>query len=154
MKLQDLGIHSRWTSTIADWVDDETYQVGRSVTFCIEGNVGAGKSTWLDMVSSNGTDMSNSGLHEVIEVVPEPVSSWQSLQTGNLLELFYKHPQKYAFAFQQYVLITRMQQVCKDLATLLPAASPIMIIIHSSQPPLLACVGEELPRHRCKSAPD
>eukprot|EP00892_Ulva_mutabilis_P000589 jgi/Ulvmu1/10530/UM064_0068.1 len=109
--LKDLGIHSRWTSTIADWIDKETQASKRpSVTFCVEGNVGAGKSTWLDMVRSDGRDVSLSGLHEVIEVVPEPVSSWQSLQTGNLLELFYKNPQKYAFAFQQYVLITRMQQ--------------------------------------------
>lgn len=113
LPLQDLGVRSRWTATIADWVDDETTHTKRSVTFCIEGNVGAGKSTWLDMVRSDGRDMSQSGLHEVIEVVPEPVSSWQSLQTGNLLELFYNYPQKYAFAFQQYVLITRMQQVCQ-----------------------------------------
>lgn len=113
LEFQDLGIHSRWTATIADWIDKETQAPeGRSVTFCVEGNVGAGKSTWLDMVRSDGRDMSQSGLHEVIEVVPEPVSSWQTLQTGNLLELFYKNPQKYAFAFQQYVLITRMQQVC------------------------------------------
>lgn len=108
---QDLGIRSRWTTEIADWVDHHTSLSGQAVTFCVEGNVGAGKSTWLDMVCSNGRDMSHTGLHEVIEVVPEPVSSWQSLQTGNLLELFYKNPDKYAFAFQQYVLITRMQQV-------------------------------------------
>lgn len=111
LHFQGLGIHSRWTITIADWIDQQTQASEQSVTFCVEGNVGAGKSTWLDMVRSDSRDMSLSGLHEVIEVVPEPVSSWQSLQTGNLLELFYKNPEKYAFAFQQYVLITRMQQV-------------------------------------------
>jgi hypothetical protein len=74
----------------------------------VEGNIGAGKTTWLDMVQSDtGAD------HELIEVVPEPVHVWQNSPQGhNFLNLFYEDPAKYAFAFQQFVLVTRMQQVC------------------------------------------
>jgi deoxyadenosine/deoxycytidine kinase len=89
-------------------VHKETISVGGGrVTLCVEGNIGAGKSTWLDMVQSHEGE-----LHEVIEVVPEPVDQWQDCNGTNLLELFYNNPKKYAFAFQQYVLITRLEQVC------------------------------------------
>lgn len=106
--VQTLGISARWRNTIADWVHDETGLGGsKQITFCVEGNIGAGKTTWLDMVQANtGED------HELIEVVPEPVHMWQNSPQGhNLLQLFYEDPEKYAFAFQQFVLVTRMQQV-------------------------------------------
>ena len=107
--MQTLGISARWRNTIADWVHNETgLGTSKQITFCVEGNIGAGKTTWLDMVQSNG-----GAEHELIEVVPEPVHMWQNSPQGhNLLELFYENPEKYAFAFQQFVLVTRMQQVC------------------------------------------
>ena len=53
------------------------------------------------------------------QVVPEPVAKWQDVKVRNaageskmdLLETFYREPQRYAFPFQNYVFMTRFQQV-------------------------------------------
>jgi ABC-type cobalamin/Fe3+-siderophores transport system ATPase subunit len=118
--VQTLGISARWRNTIADWVHDKTgLGVSRQITFCVEGNIGAGKTTWLDMVRSD-----TGAEHELIEVVPEPVHQWQKSPQGhNMLDLFYKDPKKYAFAFQQFVLVTRMQQVW-----LYPSTAPLVLL--------------------------
>jgi hypothetical protein len=116
MSVQNVGIAGRWRSTIADWVDanyrDAMIPGGSTaanrITFCVEGNIGAGKSTYLDMVKMTNDVAS---IHEMIEVVQEPVDMWQDLSGENLLELFYKDPERYAFTFQQYVLITRIKRV-------------------------------------------
>ena len=80
------------------------------VTFCIEGNIGAGKSTYLHMVQSGNDALA---LNEVVEVVPEPVELWQNVDNEgeNLLQRFYEKPERYAFTFQQYVLVTRINKV-------------------------------------------
>lgn len=54
----------------------------------------------------------------VLQVVHEPVDRWQRVpssggSTLNLLEKFYDDPQKYAYMFQNYVSLTRVQQVGK-----------------------------------------
>jgi hypothetical protein len=116
LALQSLGIHARWTSTIADWVHKNTTKP--RLTFCVEGNVGSGKSTWLDMVKTDVLNGVHQDVHELIEVVPEPVDQWQNLQGDNLLELFYNDPARYAFTFQQYVLFTRAAQVSSLLESL------------------------------------
>ncbi len=51
-----------------------------------------------------------------MQVVPEPVDKWQDTDgTGqgnsNILEAFYKNPERYAYTFQNYVFLTRMMQV-------------------------------------------
>lgn len=83
------------------------------VTLAVEGNIGAGKSTFLDIMSDRSLE-----LQDIIEVVPEPVDEWQAV-TGvagagaepvNLLDRFYKDPKRYAYTFQHYVLLTRMQK--------------------------------------------
>ena len=51
------------------------------------------------------------------KVVPEPVDKWQNIQDTsggepcNLLEAFYKNPERYAYTFQNYVFVTRLMQV-------------------------------------------
>lgn len=114
--MQDVGIAGRWRNTIADWVDAnylaamnlDGSKAANRITFCVEGNIGAGKSTYLDMVQMTNDAAS---INEMIEVVQEPVDMWQDLSGENLLELFYKDPERYAFTFQQYVLITRIKRV-------------------------------------------
>ena len=107
--VQDVGIRGRWLSTIADWVVEKC-SAPPGITLCVEGNIGAGKSTYLDMVME-GSKSDCSRVHEMVEVVPEPVEMWQNVNGGNLLELFYENPKRYAFTFQQYVFVTRMQTV-------------------------------------------
>lgn len=52
-----------------------------------------------------------------VQVVPEPVDKWQNIQDtnggqpSNLLEAFYRNPERYAYTFQNYVFVTRLMQV-------------------------------------------
>ena len=48
-----------------------------------------------------------------VQVVPEPVDKWQNIGMGshNILDAFYKEPERYAYTFQNYVFVTRMLQV-------------------------------------------
>lgn len=55
-----------------------------------------------------------------MQVVPEPVAQWQEYRCRdaegvekpvNVLEKFYSNPQRFAYSFQHYVLMSRMQAV-------------------------------------------
>jgi len=68
--------------------------------FVVEGNIGAGKSTFLRL------------MHQElgIDVVYEPTDKWQRKdKEGNLLDLFYKDTQRWAYTFQSYAFISRIQ---------------------------------------------
>ena len=54
--------------------------------FSIEGNIGAGKSTILRLISASFND---------VEFIEEPVKEWQNLGGENLLDAFYKDPKRY-----------------------------------------------------------
>ncbi|MEW5301678.1 MAG: hypothetical protein WDW36_004523 [Sanguina aurantia] len=79
------------------------------VTLSLEGNISAGKSTLLNIIKQNTSDIGDD-----LTVVPEPVEKWQSLDAGgskvNMLDEFYKAPERYAYTFQNYVFLTRMTQ--------------------------------------------
>jgi deoxyadenosine/deoxycytidine kinase len=66
----------------------------------VEGNIGAGKSTFLRRLEDLGA-----------KVVYEPVDEWMSLRDAtldkSLLELFYEDKARYGFAFQMMILETR-----------------------------------------------
>ena len=57
------------------------------------------------------------------QVVPEPVEKWQNIhdasggEPSNLLEAFYKNPERYAYTFQNYVFVTRLMQVRKPISS-------------------------------------
>ncbi len=86
----------------------------------IEGNIGAGKSTLISQISGeDSTFIENSHLnkykfepHEII-CMQEPVGVWESVKdpaTGeSILQLFYKDPSKYAFAFQVMAYTSRLE---------------------------------------------
>ena len=65
----------------------------------IEGNIGCGKSTLL----SQFENVSN------VQVLTEPVTKWQNLSGCNLLKSLYEDPKRWAFQFQSYVQLTRLQ---------------------------------------------
>ena len=80
------------------------------ITLAVEGNIGAGKSTFLNLMADGSLE-----LQDIVEIVPEPVDEWQAVASGdngpiNLLDRFYKDPRRYAYTFQHYVLLTRMQK--------------------------------------------
>ncbi|KAG0558881.1 hypothetical protein KC19_10G061600 [Ceratodon purpureus] len=71
-----------------------------------EGNIGVGKSTILKLLHSHPR------LKQVTEILQEPIWEWQNVKgTGlNMLEAFYKNPQRYAYLFQSFVFTTRFLQ--------------------------------------------
>lgn len=84
----------------------------------IEGNIAAGKSTFLDILKKEMDFV----------VVPEPVSKWQHIVSeeeamtgsqisgGNLLQLFYDEPSRWGFTFQTYAFISRMRSQLQPLS--------------------------------------
>ena len=67
--------------------------------FIIEGNIGAGKSTFLAKV----------GRFLDVQQVFEPCSAWQDVGgAGNILQAFYDDGKRWAYTFQSYAFITRV----------------------------------------------
>jgi deoxyadenosine/deoxycytidine kinase len=64
----------------------------------IEGNIGAGKSTFLKIVNS----------YLDIDPVAEPVEKWQKVGEYNLLDKFYSDTKRWAYTFQTYAFVTRV----------------------------------------------
>eukprot|EP00879_Flechtneria_rotunda_P004595 GHRR01004851.1.p1 GENE.GHRR01004851.1~~GHRR01004851.1.p1 ORF type:complete len:580 (+),score=187.65 GHRR01004851.1:155-1894(+) len=90
--------------------EQQQQQPQPKITFCVEGNISAGKSTFLGYITNN-----NEELQHTLGVVREPVEQWQSVPTVeggtlNLLDRFYSDPQKYAYTFQNYVFMSRVLQ--------------------------------------------
>lgn len=106
---------------MADHLDDMEWEPRlATVKLAVEGNIGAGKSTFLDVLQDTALE-----LHDLIEVVPEPVEEWQRVRNGtaepiNLLDRFYKEPERYAYTFQHYVLLTRMEKDRRARSSLKP----------------------------------
>ena len=74
-------------------------QINTPSIFFIEGNIGAGKSTFLASVSK----------FLPIQPVLEPCHAWQDVAgTGNLLQAFYQDGKRWAYTFQSYAFITRI----------------------------------------------
>jgi deoxyadenosine/deoxycytidine kinase len=68
----------------------------------IEGNIGVGKSTLIDIIKNNIDNC---------EVVNEPVDMWLNItneQNENILELFYKDISRWSYSFQNIACVTRM----------------------------------------------
>lgn len=66
--------------------------------FIIEGNIGAGKSTFLRILKENLN----------IQAVFEPHEKWQQVGGENLLEKFYTDTPRWAYTFQTYAFVTRI----------------------------------------------
>ncbi len=64
----------------------------------IEGNIGAGKSTFLKLLSKTLN----------AHLVNEPLEKWQNVEGGNILDHFYKDTRRWAYTFQSYAFITRV----------------------------------------------
>ncbi|XP_030563699.1 deoxynucleoside kinase isoform X1 [Drosophila novamexicana] len=69
-------------------------------TVLIEGNIGSGKTTFLNHFQKYDKDVC---------LITEPVEKWRNLNGVNLLEKMYKDPQKWAMPFQSYVTLTMLQ---------------------------------------------
>jgi deoxyadenosine/deoxycytidine kinase len=84
---------------------------GRAVRIAVEGNIASGKSTLLELIRTEFA----------VFTVQEPVGKWQQVDgadgadgverasAGNLLELFYSDPKRWAYTFQTYAFLSRLQ---------------------------------------------
>ena len=86
--------------------------------YALEGNIGAGKTTVLKLMSKTFKD---------VEFVEEPVKEWQNLGGENLLESFYKDPERWGFSFEFYSMLTKIQSLLKAANS----EKPIIIIERS-----------------------
>jgi deoxyadenosine/deoxycytidine kinase len=67
------------------------------ISLIVEGNIGAGKSTFLKILQS----------YLDIHPVFEPHQRWQDIEGENLLDKFYKDTNRWAYTFQTYAFVSR-----------------------------------------------
>ena len=70
------------------------------LTITVEGNVGAGKSSFIDLFAEDD-----------IKIAKEPLHLWQNVGAGgeNLLARMYENPKQNTFLFQLHVLLTSLK---------------------------------------------
>ena len=78
--------------------------------YSIEGNIGSGKSTFLQFLKLN-TD------NNKFIFVQEPVDEWDTIKDkdGTILEHFYKNKKEYSFSFQMMAYISRLSLLRKAM---------------------------------------
>lgn len=78
--------------------------------FIIEGNIGSGKST----LCSQLTDITFNLPHKILY---EQVDEWEKnrMEDKSILHHFYSQPSRYAFTFQTYVLLQRVNHLVSTL---------------------------------------
>jgi deoxyadenosine/deoxycytidine kinase len=74
----------------------------------IEGLIGAGKSTLLKALSSTFAP-------DEVRVIYEPVAEWEK---SGILKLFYSDIKRWAYTFQTYVYVTRIQAILKEIESM------------------------------------
>lgn len=70
--------------------------------YILEGTIGAGKSTFLKLLTQH--------IHN-LSILLEPVDTWQSQNYGqSLLAHFYENPQRWAYTFETFTMFYRAQE--------------------------------------------
>ena len=93
----------------------------------IEGNIGSGKSTFLERLKKHYAG------NEQVVFSTEPVHLWENIkdQQGNtMLQKFYGDQGKYAFSFQMMAYISRLSILRKIMRQ--PTEKPVVIITERS----------------------
>jgi deoxyadenosine/deoxycytidine kinase len=78
----------------------------------LEGNIGAGKSSFLKILKEHLSDKA--------EFIDEPVDEWIQIKNNNnqnLLEVFYQDKKRWAYTFQNIAYITRMKRIIDIMQT-------------------------------------
>jgi deoxyadenosine/deoxycytidine kinase len=93
----------------------------------VEGNIGSGKSTFLEQLRSRYASNTN------VVFAPEPVHTWQTIKDadGTMLEHFYKDQETYAFPFQMMAYISRLS-ILRTLVRERDTTRPLYIITERS----------------------
>jgi len=77
--------------------------VSKRKILSLESLIGGGKTTFLNMIKERYNDR--------FVVLPEPIDMWTDCNGENILELFYKDTEKYAYMFQTRCFVTRARQL-------------------------------------------
>ncbi|XP_054834385.1 deoxycytidine kinase 2-like [Eublepharis macularius] len=106
---------------------DRSFQK-RLMKVSIEGNIAAGKSTFVHMLEKYNDEW---------EIIPEPIAKWCNIQTsenqyeelstsqkngGNLLQMLYSKPTRWASTFQTYACLSRVKAQLKPISAKLHEA--------------------------------
>jgi len=95
----------------------------------VEGNIGAGKSTFLERLQKEWPD---------VTVIMEPVGTWMSVKDSSgksLLDYFYEDKQRWSYTFQTCAFLTRMMDTEAVLASVSSSRSdgkPVVVITERS----------------------
>lgn len=74
-------------------------KIQKPLNLIVEGNIGAGKSTFLSIVKK----------YLDLDIIYEPHDRWQAVGgEHNLLELFYSDTKRWAYTFQTYAFVSRI----------------------------------------------
>ena len=79
----------------------------RPFTVVVEGNIGSGKTTFLELFNKK----------EIVEVITEPVEEWRNVGGHNLLQLMYDDPSRWSHIFQSYVQLTMTKNHIQKLSS-------------------------------------
>lgn len=118
--LKSLQLKEHYAKQVAGHLE----QLRNRVSVCVEGNISAGKTTFLTQIIGR-----SQALNKRVQVVPEPIADWTALQAArplrgkgrsklsiedptmhNILEKYYKEPKRWGFTFQNWVFFTRQMQ--------------------------------------------
>jgi len=81
--------------------------------FSLDGNIGSGKSTLIQLLKENQDRLQNNIGREII-FLQEPVDDWKNIvdeNNKNLIENYYTDQKKWGFSFQITTLISRISQL-------------------------------------------
>ena len=131
------------TSFTKESVDEELKEEDNSfehkpqkkrLTFCVEGNISVGKTTFLQRIANETLE-----LRDLVEIVPEPISKWQDVGPDhfNILDAFYAEPERYAYTFQNYVFVTRVMQERESACGI----KPLRLMERSVFSDRMVCIG-------------
>ena len=81
----------------------------KPILLCIEGLIGAGKTSLCIELEQNISDILNTSNMKV-KILKEPVDFWREL---GLLDRFYKDQKRWAFTFQLTALVTKCMELMK-----------------------------------------
>lgn len=79
----------------------------QKIIISIDGNIGSGKSTFLNLLKERYGDR--------FYFAKEPVDEWININGENLLEKFYGDKERWSYTFQNYAYITRVNELMKGL---------------------------------------
>uniref|UniRef100_A0A5K3FNJ1 DNK domain-containing protein n=1 Tax=Mesocestoides corti TaxID=53468 RepID=A0A5K3FNJ1_MESCO len=93
----------------------------RTVTVAVEGNVGSGKTTFLEFFKKTSA---------AIEVLPEPIDQWRNVNGYDLYDMFYCYRLRWNMPYRAQLMVTLVNQMAQ------PQTLPVRLIersLHSNQ---------------------